>query len=383
MAIPGGPEMAGADIKKVPLLAHTEGAVDASRESVENASGMPIIKTDGDKNGANGHTSSIGTGLDATQSIVADREKAGVQVNNEMARPSSGLLNDAATDSYPRGPYDPRRGADQEDMHVEFSTPMDKDDDESETAFGLLSNTTFHPLLTYQPHFYGHGLNIEQDDPIIQDIGSGLEADSVMEDATPASRKVDAPVAASRKVDAPVAATMTLQPFSWVPHSTSDAFHAIFPGVPFPCPQTTTFTDDSLPGFQHRTLNDPYWVDTTISEETRIQQVAPPQDIAWPFTLDVVHPSPSVEGGLPQELQFVHAKHSPTSRPSVFPSQTTSHSSIPSPSPPTSKVDPVLISSPTGRPIEVYKEQVKDLEGEVCSEPAVTASVQPEVNPPR
>ena len=43
---------------------------------------------------------------------------------------------------------------------------MDKDDDESETRFGLLSKTTFHPLLAYQSHLYGHGLNVEQDDPL-------------------------------------------------------------------------------------------------------------------------------------------------------------------------------------------------------------------------
>ena len=370
VAIPGGPEMAEADIKKVSLLAHTEGVIGTSRESVENASDFLLIKADGDKNGANAHISSIGTWLDATQSIVADREKAGVQVNNEMARQPSGLLNDTATESYPRGPYDPRRGADQVE---DFSTPMDKDDDESETEFGLLPNTTSHPLLTYQPHFYGHGLNIEQDDSIIEDIGSCLEADSVMEDATRESGKVDAPVAATR----------TVQPLEWVPPSTFDAFHVIFPGVPFLRPPSTTFSNDSVPCFQYRTLNNPYGVDTTISEETRIQQVAPLQDIAWPFTLEGAHPSPSVEGGLPPEPQFVHLQHSPTSRPNVFGSQTTSHSSFPSPSPPTSRVDPIPISSPTCRPVEVHKEEAKDLEGDVCPEPVVIARVQREASPPR
>ena len=359
----GGPEMAGAEVKKVPLLAHTEGTIGAWRESADNVSNAPQVKAHSDENEALEHTSSTGTGVYATQSIAAEREKAGVQVNIEVARPPSGF-NDAPADSYPRDPCDPMMEADQEDMQVDFSTPMDKDDDESDTGFGVLSNTTFHQLPPYQ---YGHGLNTEQDDPIIEGIGSGLVGDSVMEDATQEPQNVDVPAIATR----------TLQPFSWVPPSTSSAFHAIFPGVPFARTQMTPCIDESVPAFQHGTLDVPYGVEMTISEETRIQQVAPPQDVVWPFVSDVAYPSLSMEGGLAQETQFVYAKPSPTLGPIVVPSQTTSHSSFPSPSPLTSRVDPVLISSPTGRPIEVHKAEVKDFG------PAGTASVQREVPPPR
>ena len=362
----GGPET---EAKKVPLLAHTEGTISASRESADNVSDVPQVKTHSDKNTAFVHTSSTSTSVDATQSIAAEMEKAGVQGKNEMARPYSGF-NHAPTDSYPRGVYDLRMEADHVDMQVDFSTPIDEDDDESDTRFGVLSNTTFHQLPPYQ---YGHGLNTEQDDPIIEDMGSGLAGDSVMEDATPESQNVDVPATATR----------TLRPFSWVPPSTSDAFHAIFPGVPFARTQMTACIDESVPVFQHGTLDGPYRVDTTIPEEARIQRVAPPQDVVWPFVLDGAYPSPSMEGGLPQEPRFIYAKPSPTSGPSVVPSQTTSHSSFASPTPLTSKVDPVLISSPTGTPIQVHKPEIKDFGGEVCSEPAGTASVQPEVPPPR
>ena len=373
VAISGGPEMVEAEIKKVPLLAHNEGTICASQESVENVSDFPLTKADSDKNGADAPTSSISTGSDATQSIVAEREKARMQDNRVLATPHSGLLVGASTNWYPRDPYDSDIEADQEDMQMDFSTAMDKDDDESDPGFGVLPNTTFHPLLAYQPHLYGHGPNLKQDDPIVEDTGSGLGADSAMEDATTESRKVDVPATATR----------TLQPFSWVPTSTFDAFRAIFPGIPIAHPQMTTFIDDSVPGFQHRMLTDPYGVDAAISEETRIQQTAPPQDIAWPFVSDGAHPSPSVKGRSSKGLQFVHAKHSSTFGSTVFPSQTISHPCFPSPSPPTSKVDPVPISSPTCRPIELQKEEVKDLEGEIYLEPSVIPVVQREASPPR
>jgi hypothetical protein len=90
------------------------------------------------------------------------------------------------------------------DMQVDFS---DKGDDKSEPSFGVLSNTTFHPFLAYQPHLYSHGLNIGEHEPIIEDIGSGLVADSVMED----------PRAEFREGVVSVAATRTLQPFYWGP----------------------------------------------------------------------------------------------------------------------------------------------------------------------
>ena len=98
----------------------------ASRENVDNVSVFLLLKAHSNGKRATIHTSSISTGVDATQSIAADREKAGVQVNTEMASPPSELLNDTPTDWYPRRPYDPSIGADQVDMQVDFSTAMDK-----------------------------------------------------------------------------------------------------------------------------------------------------------------------------------------------------------------------------------------------------------------
>ena len=364
----GGPETAEAGVEKVLQLAQIEGAIGASRENIDNSGGGPLMKAHSDEDKAFRHASSTSTGVDATQSIAAEREKARYQIN-EMARQLSGLFNDNATDSYARGPYDPSIEADQEDAQMDFSTPIG-DESESDAGFGVLSSTTFHPLLIYNPHLYGHGLNIKQDEPIIEDIGSVLGADSVMEDAMPESQNVDVPAIATR----------TFQPFSWVRPSTSSAFHAIFPGVPFARTPMTACIDESVPAFQHGTLDVPYGVETMIPEGARIQQVAPPHDAVWPFVSDGVYPS---QGGLPKEPQFVYAKPHPTSGPSVVPTQTTSHSFFSFPSPPTSKVDPVPLSSPTGRPIEVHKAEVRDPEGEVCSEPAGTASVQQEVPPHR
>ena len=98
-------------------------------------------------------------------------------------------------------------------------------------------------------------------------------ADSVMEDARTESRKAAVSVTATRAV----------QPFSWVPPSTSSAFHAMFPRASFVRTQMTSFINGSVTAFQHPTLNGPYEVDTTIPEETRMQHAAPAQDIAWPF----------------------------------------------------------------------------------------------------
>ena len=134
--------------------------------------------------------------------------------------------------------------------------------------------TTFHPLLDHQPYLYSHGLNFEEEeDLIIEDTELGFMADSIVEDAKTESRKASVSVTATR----------TLQPFSWVPPSTSSAFHAMFPGASFVRTQTTSSINGSVTAFQHSTLNGPYEVDTTIPEETGMQHAAPAQDIAWPF----------------------------------------------------------------------------------------------------
>jgi len=375
-AISSGPEMAKVGTKRLPLLVppQIESAIGVSQERADKASGAPPIEAHNDGNGPPKYNSTASTGVDATQSVVAVGGKAGVQVNTEVARVPSGLVVDAPTDSYPRGPYNPDLDANQVGMPVDFLNPLDKEGDKAEPSFGVLSNTTFHPLLAYQPLLYSHGLNVEEDDHIIEDIDAGFVADSVMEDARTESREAAVSVTATR----------TLQPFSWGIPTTSGAFHAIFPGAPFAETQMTGFINDSMPVFQHRTRSGPYAAETTIHEETRMQYAAPPQDITWPFVVGgVVHPLPSVEVGLSKELQSSYATYSPTSGPSVFVSQTTSDSSFPSPSPPPSRVDPVPGSPSTCRHIEVHDEEVNDLEGEVVPEPVITASAQREVSPPR
>jgi len=373
-AISGGPETVGAEDKKVPLLAQIKGAVGVSPENVDNVIGTPLIKAHSDENGPYMHTNTTSSGADATQRTAAERGKARVQVSTQAARLRSGSLVGAPTDSHPRGLYDPNIEADQMDAQVDFSThAMDKDDDK-EPPFGVLSTTTFHPLLAYQPQLDSHGFNVEENDPIIEDIDSGFVTDSVMEDARTESWQAAMPVTATR----------TLQPFSWVPPPTSGAFHAIFPGAPFANTRTTGIISDSLPAFQHRTINDPYAVDMATSEEAIMQHAGPPQDIAWPFVLGgTVHPLPSVEVGLSQGLQSNYAKYSLTSGPSVFATQSTSHSPIPSPSRPPSRVDPVPVLPSTCRHIEVHVEEVNDLEGEFVPEPVIAASAQREVSPLR
>jgi len=374
-AISGGPETVGAEDKKVPLLARIEGAVGVSPENVDNVSDTPLIKAHSDENGPYMHTNTTSAGADATQWAAAERGKARVQVNTQAARLRSGSLVGAPTGSHPRGLYDPSILADQMGAQVDFSTPMDKDDDK-EPPFGVLSTTTFHPLLAYQPQLDSHGLNVEENDPIIEDIDSGFVTDSVMEDARTESWQAAMSVRSR--------ATRTLQPFSWVHPPTSGAFHAIFPGAPFANTRTTGLISGSLPVFQHRTLNDPYAVDMAPSEEAIMQHAGPPQDIAWPFVLGgMVHALPPVEVGLSQGLQSNYAKYSSTSGPSVFATQTTSHSPFPSPSRPPSRVDPVPVLPSTCRHIEVHVEEVNDLEGGIVPEPVIAASAQREVSPLR
>lgn len=357
----------------MPLLAlpRAEGAISVSRESLDKVRGAPVIEAHSDENRPTAYT----TGVDATQLIVAEREKARVRVNAEVDGLLSGLrlLLDAPTDSDPRVPYDPDMDADQVDMQVDFSISVDKDGDEVEPWFGDLSNTYLDPSLAFQPLLYSHGPNIEQDDRIVEDIGPGFVADSVMEEA-----RLELWMA-----DASVTATQALQSFPWAPPSVSDASHTIFPGVPSSLTQMTAALKSSEPVFQHRMLNDPYAVNTTIPEETRLPQDTPLQDIAWSFTADEVHPSPPVEVRLANEPHSAHARLSPTPVPSVFTSQITSHSSFPPLSLPTSRVDPTPVSPSTCRPIEGHKEGVKALEEEIDPEPVVAVAVQREASPPR
>jgi len=376
----GCPEMEETEDKRVPLLAppQIEGAVSVTRESVDKVSGAPLIGAHSDEDGPVVYTGTTGVG--ATQSIVAEREKTSVQVNTKVDGLFSGLLVDAPTDSYPKGPYDPNMEGDQVDMQVDFSISVDKDEDEVEPWFGLLpnTNTTLDPSLAFQPQLYNHGPSIEQDDRIVEEIGPCFVEDSVMEEAR----------TEPWRADASVTATQTLQAFSLLPPSVSGAVHTIFPGVPFATPaqmtaQMTVTLDTSVPVFQHHILSDPYAVDAIISEETRLPQDTPPQDIAWPFIGGGVHPSAPGEVGLANEPPSVYARLSLTSVSSVFTSQITSHSSFPPPSLPASTVDPLPVSSSTCRHIEGHKEAVNNLEGEVDLEPAPAAAVQRESSPPR
>ena len=67
-------------------MADNEGAMGALWESVDNVSAVLLLKAHSNGKRATIHTSSISTGVGATQSIAADSEKARVQVNTEMAR---------------------------------------------------------------------------------------------------------------------------------------------------------------------------------------------------------------------------------------------------------------------------------------------------------
>jgi hypothetical protein len=98
-AVSSGPEIAEAEVKKMPLLAapQSESVIGVSQERV--VSDVPLVKAHSNRYGTPGHSSTTSVGVGTTQSIVVERQKARVQVNTEVA---SGLLVDTPTDSYPR-----------------------------------------------------------------------------------------------------------------------------------------------------------------------------------------------------------------------------------------------------------------------------------------
>ena len=170
------------------------------------------------------------------------------------------MLNDTPTDSYPRGPYDPSIGADQVDMQVNFWIRAMTSRKLGLAAYQTPPSTRCSPTSrictatastsSKMTHYRGYWLRSRGG------FGKGRR------NVTP-------------EVDVPATATRTLQPFSWVSPSTFGPLHAIFLGVPFARSRVAAFIHDSVPLFQHRMRTDQYGVDTTISEEARIQQVAP------------------------------------------------------------------------------------------------------------
>ena len=363
--------------QKVAILApsRTEAAIGASQEKVDEVRSAPLVEAHSDTNGQPENISTTGTSVGATQSTVAEREEAKVRVNTQVASPPSRLRVESVPDSYPKCPHGPNMQVDQVDMQVDFSGPTDKDEEKSEPSFGILSNTAFDPLLAYpaQPQSYSHGPSTEEGDSIIEGTGPTFVADSVMEDARTEPWKADVSVTAAE----------TLQPFSWVPSSISDAFRATFPGVQFARTQMTPFFNGSLPVLQYHPLSDQYAMDTTISEDTRLWQGTPPQDIPWSLGSDGVHPSPSLEVGSPKEPQYVYAKHSSTPVLSDFASQTTSGPSLPPPSPPGSRIGPVPVLPTFCGPTDGHQGEVKYLGEEVGPEPAVVVGLQRETSLPR
>jgi hypothetical protein len=140
-------------------------------------------------------------------------------------------------------------------------------------------------LLASQPHPCSHSLDVGQGGLVVNGTGPEFAADLVMEDAG----------TNPWKVRLSVIATETLQPFSWLPLSVSNAFHAILPGIPFPTVQMAP-PINTLRVCGPPTLNTHDVVDMTVMEGTRLQPVASRQDIVRPLVWDGTLPSPSVEG---------------------------------------------------------------------------------------
>ena len=103
-------------------------------------------------------------------------------------------LGDAPRDSYPREECDLDTGACQLDMQADFSIHMDDDEDMVEPSFGVLSNPpTFDQLLSYRPHPYGHSLDAQQDELIVDGTCSALAADPGLEDVEMEGSQAAAP----------------------------------------------------------------------------------------------------------------------------------------------------------------------------------------------
>ena len=188
------------------------------------------------------HTGAIG--VNVPQSFLARRREG--QVGATTVKLPFGLRVDASIDSYPRRPHDLDIEVDIGDRQEEFSILMDEG--EVQPSFGVLSNTTFDPVLACHLHPYDHSLHIQQDDLVGEDNSL---VDLVMEDTG----------TEDEKAMASVTTTGSLQPFSWIPPSASSAFHALFIGVP--TAQTAGLVDGSTHVMESPMLGNPYAVDMT------------------------------------------------------------------------------------------------------------------------
>jgi hypothetical protein len=344
----------------------------ASGEGADGSEGLkcdtsaPTAEGHDDENEVCTHTDVVGlAGLDVTPVIAA--EGVTDRVGDEARLPSELVHPGTHTPGFP---YDLDTEAGQVGMQSDFSIPMvDGNEDKSEPSFGVLSNTTFDPLLAYQPHSYSHGLNIEQDDSIVEDIKPEFVADSTMEYA-----------GMEWKADASVT-TETPQPFSWIPTSVSGAFHTIFPDVQ--STRMTAFVNTAMHVLEPPMLSEPYAMGATISEGARFNQVAPPQDIPCHFVSDGTHPLSLVQGEIFKGPEYI-VSSLPTIPASHIPaSQTTSHSSFPPTSPPMSRGGPIPISPSTRGHIGTHEGRVMDLDEEMGPKLGVAAGVQHEAPPSR
>ena len=363
-----------------PLISGADCTDNASGEGVDRSEGVkcdsspPTTEGRHDKNELRTHTDAIGpAGLDATPLVVAEGMIARV---GDEARLPSGLVHPGT--HIPGFPYDLDTGASQVRMQGGFLMPMDEDEVESEPSFGVLSNTTFDPLLVnqpqphyqphYQPHSNSHYFNIEQDDLIVEDIEPEFVADLAMEDA------------GMWKAEASVT-TEARQPFSWMPASVSDAFHSIFPDIP--STQMTAFVHPAMHVLEPSMLSDPYAMCPTIPEGARLQQVAPPQDTPCQFASDGTHPSPSVGSELFNGLEYIVPTLSTIYASNVSVHQTTSRPWFTPTSPHVSRAGPIPVPpSPRGY-IVTHTEEVVDFDEEMGPKLGVATNVQHETSPLR
>ena len=299
--------------------------------------------------------------MDATRLLLTQREVK--QVGAELATLPFGLQVNASIDKYRGHPQNLDIAAGSGDRQGVFSAPMDEDDLES--SFGVLPNTTFDPALAYHSHLDNHGLNIQQDDLVGED---NSPVDLAMEDAGP---EAGAAIAF-------VTTTKSLEAFSWIPPSISSAFHTIFSGVS--STQTAALANRSTHVMESPVLDNSYAVDMTISEGVRLQHVVPPQDIAWPFASNGTQPLPSVEVEKPE---YFIPRLSPAPVSSAFASQATSHPTFPHISSPASWTGPVPVLPSTRRSIEEHEDEAKGFNSEVDARPAIVADVQREASPLR